>query len=120
MTTQKLAARRLLLLPGDGIGPEVVAEVKRLIEWMNQRGLGRFETEDALVGGCCYDAHGVAITDATMEKARAADAVIFGAVGGPKWDHVPYEACCGCARSSRCLPISGPRFAIRRSRSHRV
>ena len=92
MTTQKLAARRLLLLPGDGIGPEVVAEVKRLIEWMNQRGLGRFETEDALVGGCCYDAHGVAITDATMEKARAADAVIFGAVGGPKWDHVAYEA----------------------------
>src|SRR5258708_30706864 len=92
MTTQKLAARRLLLLPGDGIGPEVMAEVKRLIEWMNQRGLGRFETEDALVGGCCYDAHGVAITDATMEKARAADAVIFGAVGGPKWDHVPYEA----------------------------
>jgi 3-isopropylmalate dehydrogenase len=92
MTTQKLAARRLLLLPGDGIGPEVMAEVKRLIEWMNQRGLGRFETEDALVGGCSYDAHGVAITDATMEKARAADAVIFGAVGGPKWDQVPYEA----------------------------
>jgi 3-isopropylmalate dehydrogenase len=50
-----------------------------------------FETEEALVGGACYDAHGVAITDATMAKAHASDAVIFGAVGGPKWDKVPYD-----------------------------
>ena len=81
----------LLLLPGDGIGPEVMAEVKRLIDWMNARGMGQFAYEEALVGGCCYDAHGVAITDDTMAKAQAADAVIFGAVGGPKWDKVPYD-----------------------------
>jgi 3-isopropylmalate dehydrogenase len=87
-----MPTHNLLLLPGDGIGPEVMAEVKRLIDWMNQHGMGRFEYEEALVGGCCYDAHKVSITDATMEKAHAADAVIFGAVGGPQWDKVPYDA----------------------------
>src|ERR1700716_3212324 len=86
-----MATYKLLLLPGDGIGPEVMAEVKKLITWMNARGMGRFETEEGLVGGSCYDAHKVAITDATMAKAHAADAVIFGAVGGPKWDSVPYD-----------------------------
>src|SRR5262245_34341603 len=87
-----MATLKLLLLPGDGIGPEVMAEVKRLIGWMNKHGMERFETEEGLVGGCCYDAHKVAITDDTMAKAKAADAVIFGAVGGPKWDSVPYDA----------------------------
>src|SRR5437764_2606016 len=82
---------RLLLLPGDGIGPEVMAEVKRLIAWMNQHGMGTFETDEDVVGGAAYDAHGVAITDACMAKAQACDAVIFGAVGGPKWDKVPYD-----------------------------
>src|SRR6266566_6524353 len=86
-----MATYKLLLLPGDGIGPEVMAEVKRLIAWMNQHGMGTFETEEALVGGGCYDAHGVAITDATMTSAHASDAVIFGAVGGPKWDKVSYD-----------------------------
>jgi 3-isopropylmalate dehydrogenase len=86
-----MATYELLLLPGDGIGPEVMAEVKKLIAWMNGRGMGSFETEEGLVGGSCYDAHGVAVTDATMAKAQAADAVIFGAVGGPKWDRVPYD-----------------------------
>src|SRR5438132_2370285 len=85
-------AQELLLLPGDGIGPEVMAEVERLIAFMNQNGLGRFETEAALVGGGCYDMYGVAITEDTMAKARAADAILFGAVGGPKWDQVGYEA----------------------------
>src|SRR5713226_9282171 len=82
---------KLLLLAGDGIGPEVMAEVKKLIAWMNAHGMGTFETEEALVGGSCYEAHKVAITDATMAKAHAADAVIFGAVGGPQWDSVPYD-----------------------------
>src|SRR3954464_4078899 len=86
-----MATHKLLLLAGDGIGPEVMAEVKKLITWMNARGMVRFETEEALVGGSCYDAHKVAITDETMAKAHAADAVIFGAVGGPKWDSVPYD-----------------------------
>src|SRR2546426_10128783 len=86
-----MPTHNLLLLPGDGIGPEVMAEVKRLIDWMNRHGLGRFETEEALVGGCCYDQHGVAVTDETMAKAEAADAVIFGSVGGPKWGAVPCD-----------------------------
>src|SRR5215468_4127562 len=81
----------LLLLAGDGIGPEVMTEVKRLIAWMNAHGMGTFQSEEGLVGGCAYDAHGVAITDETMAKAHACDAVIFGAVGGPKWDKVPYD-----------------------------
>src|SRR5262249_15005638 len=87
-----MAPLKLLLLPGDGIGPEVMAEVKKLIAWMNARKFGAFETEEGLVGGACYDAHKIAITDATMHQAKAADAVIFGAVGGPKWDKVPYDA----------------------------
>jgi 3-isopropylmalate dehydrogenase len=87
-----MATQKLLLLPGDGIGVEVMAEVKKLIAWMNAHGLGQYETDEGLVGGSAYDAHQVAITDETMAKAKAADAVIFGAVGGPKWDKVPYEA----------------------------
>jgi 3-isopropylmalate dehydrogenase len=82
---------RLLLLPGDGIGPEVMAEVKRAIGWLNRRGPDSFEYEEDLVGGAAYDAHGKAISDATMAKALAADAVLFAAVGGPKWEKVPYE-----------------------------
>ena len=86
MTTYKL-----LLLPGDGIGPEVMAEVRRLLGFLAKSGIATFATEEGLVGGAAYDAHGVAITDETMAKAKAADAVIFGAVGGPKWDNVAYE-----------------------------
>ncbi|WP_424628922.1 3-isopropylmalate dehydrogenase [Bradyrhizobium sp. SYSU BS000235] len=86
-----MATHKLLLLPGDGIGTEVMAEVKRLIDWLNKRGTARFETETGLVGGASYDADKVSISDATMALAQAADAVIFGAVGGPKWDAVPYD-----------------------------
>src|SRR4051795_11354641 len=86
-----MATHKLLLLPGDGIGPEVMAEVKKLIAWMNGHGMGTFETEEGLVGGSAYDAHKVSITEETMAKAHAADAVIFGSVGGPKWDKVPYD-----------------------------
>src|SRR6266550_1527424 len=86
-----MPTHNLLLLAGDGIGPEVMAEVKRLISFMNAHGMGTFESEEGLVGGCAYDAHGVAITDDTMARAHACDAVIFGAVGGPKWDKVPYD-----------------------------
>src|SRR6188508_1521047 len=86
-----MATHKLLLLPGDGIGPEVMGEVKRLIDWMNAAGVAHFETEQGLVGGSAYDAHKVSISEGDMAKAKAADAVIFGAVGGPKWDSVPYE-----------------------------
>src|ERR1700739_2144891 len=86
-----MAAHKLLLLPGDGIGPEVMAEVKRVIDWLNAKGIAQFETEQGLVGGSAYDAHKVSISEGDMAKAKAADAIIFGAVGGPKWDSVPYE-----------------------------
>jgi 3-isopropylmalate dehydrogenase len=86
-----MATHKLLLLPGDGIGPEVMAEVKRLIDWLGAQGIAKFETEAELVGGSSYDADKVSITDATMALAQGADAVIFGAVGGPKWDAVPYD-----------------------------
>src|ERR1700688_1435013 len=87
-----MPTHKLLLLAGDGIGPEVMAEVKRLLGFYAKNGIADFQTEEALVGGASYDAHQVAITDATMAKAHAADAVIFGAVGGPKWDKVSYDA----------------------------
>src|SRR4030088_174643 len=87
-----MATHKLLLLPGDGIGPEVMAEVKRLIDWLSAQGIAHFETEQGLVGGAAYDASKQSITDATMARAMAADAVIFGSVGGPKWDGVAYEA----------------------------
>jgi 3-isopropylmalate dehydrogenase len=86
-----MTSYKLLLLPGDGIGPEVMAEVERLIAWVDAQGLARIETETDLVGGCAYDAHGEAISEAAMARALAADAVMLGAVGGPKWDDVPYD-----------------------------
>src|ERR1700731_1642550 len=87
-----MATHKLLLLPGDGIGPEVMAEVRRLIDWLDAQRIAHFETQQGLVGGSAYDASKQSITDATMATALASDAVIFGAVGGPKWDGVPYEA----------------------------
>jgi 3-isopropylmalate dehydrogenase len=86
-----MSSFHLLLLPGDGIGPEVIGEVERLIGWFNARGIASFNVEKDLVGGCAYDAHGKSISDATMDKAMKADAVLLGAVGGPKWDRVPYD-----------------------------
>jgi 3-isopropylmalate dehydrogenase len=86
-----MASHKLFLLPGDGIGPEVMGEVKKVIAWFGLNGIARFETEEGLVGGAAYDAHGEAISDADMDRAQTADAVIFGAVGGPKWDKVPYD-----------------------------
>jgi len=87
-----MSTHRILLLAGDGIGPEIMAEAKKIIDWMNDEGVASFETEEGLVGGAAYDVHGVAISEGDMEKAMAADAVLFGAVGGPQWDDVPYEA----------------------------
>ncbi len=86
-----MATQKILLLPGDGIGPEVMGEVRRAIEWLNSQGLTSFEVEEGLVGGSAYDDHGQSISDAHMARAMAADAVLFGAVGGPKWDDVPYD-----------------------------
>jgi 3-isopropylmalate dehydrogenase len=86
-----MAAHKLLLLPGDGIGPEVMAEAKRVIAWLDKIGVAKFALDEDLVGGCAFDTHGKAISEAAMDKALAADAVLFGAVGGPKWDKVGYD-----------------------------
>lgn len=80
----------LLILPGDGIGPEVMAEVRRIIDWFGtNRGL-TFDVSEDLVGGAAYDAHGTPLHDDTMAKAQAVDAVLLGAVGGPKYDVLPF------------------------------
>ena len=81
----------LLFLPGDGIGAEVMDEVGRVVNWLNGQGAASFETETALVGGSAIDVYGVPVTDATMDTAHTADAVLLGACGGPKWDGVPFE-----------------------------
>ncbi len=82
-------ADTLLILPGDGIGPEVMAEVRKVIDWFGARGQP-FEVEEDLVGGIAWDTHGTPLTDATMEKAQAADAVLLGAVGGPQYDDLDF------------------------------
>lgn len=86
-----MASFNLLLLPGDGIGPEVMGQVGVIVDFLTKQGIARFETQSDLVGGAAYDAHGVSISDAAMRQAQAADAVLFGAVGGPKWADVPYQ-----------------------------
>ncbi|HUN42735.1 MAG TPA: 3-isopropylmalate dehydrogenase [Acetobacteraceae bacterium] len=85
------ANKQLLILPGDGVGPEVMREVRRLIDWMGRRHMATFDIAEDLVGGASIDARGVPIDDATMEKAKDADAILFGSVGGPKWDSVGFD-----------------------------
>ena len=81
----------LLILPGDGIGPEVMAEVRKIIDWFGtNRGL-QFDVGEDLVGGAAYDAHGKPLSDETMAKAQEVDAVLLGAVGGPKYDDLDFS-----------------------------
>ena len=86
-----MTTHSLLLLPGDGIGTEVMAEVERLVAFFNKKGKVEFKTDTALVGGASIDKHGLPLTEEALAKARAADAIVFGAVGGPKWDKVAYD-----------------------------
>ena len=86
-----MATHKILLLPGDGIGPEVAREVEKLVNWLRREGVAGFEVETDLVGGAALDAHKVPVSEAAMQRAQAADAVLFGAVGGPKWADVAYE-----------------------------
>jgi 3-isopropylmalate dehydrogenase len=81
----------LLLLPGDGIGPEVMAQGRRVLGWFSQNRNFSFAVEEDLVGGIAYDTHGAPATDAMIAKAKRADAVLFGAVGGPKWDKLEFR-----------------------------
>ncbi len=83
--------KNLLMLPGDGVGPEVMHEVKRLIDWMARRRQISFNITEDLVGGASIDARGTPITKATVAAAKAADAVLFGSVGGPQWDKLGFD-----------------------------
>ena len=82
--------RSLLILAGDGIGPEAMRQVRRVIDWFDKRRAVRFEVTEDLVGGAAIDKHGAPLTDETMGRAMSADAVLLGAVGGPKWDNLPF------------------------------
>ena len=87
----KIKKRKFLMLPGDGIGPEVVGEVKKIINWFNSKKSMDFEMEEGLAGGASYDKYGTPITDEVFYKALESEAVILGAVGGPKWDNVEFS-----------------------------
>ena len=87
----KVKKRKILLLPGDGIGPEVIVEVKKIIEWFNKKKSLDFQTEEGLVGGSSYEKHKKPITDEVFYKALESEAVILGAVGGPKWDNLEFS-----------------------------
>lgn len=82
---------KLILLPGDGIGPEVMAEVKKLIGWINEKTNLSIETQEELIGGAAIDAHGVPLSDEALAQCRDSDAIIMGAVGGTQWNGVDYN-----------------------------
>src|SRR5512142_2399431 len=86
MTTHKL-----LILPGDGIGPEIMEATRRVLGWYSKKRGFSYTADEDLVGGCSYEEHGEPATDAMMKKALAADAVLFGSVGGPQWDKLPFD-----------------------------
>ena len=88
---QTRSNRKILVLPGDGIGPEIMREVVRVIEFFDKRHIASFEVSEGLVGGSAYDASGTPLTDETLAQAQASDAVLFGSVGGPKWETLPFE-----------------------------
>jgi 3-isopropylmalate dehydrogenase len=83
--------KKLLVLPGDGIGPEAMGQVMRVVDWFDKRRAVGFDVSEGLVGGAAIDVHGTPLTDETMAEAMAADAVLLGAAGGPKWDNLPFE-----------------------------
>ena len=87
----KVKKRKILLLPGDGIGPEVIEEVKKIISWFNSNKSLDFETDEDLAGGCSYDTHGTPITDEVFYKALESEIAMLGAVGGPKWDNLEFS-----------------------------
>ena len=85
------SSRKVLVLAGDGIGPEIMRQVMRVVEFFDRRRIASFEISEGLVGGAAFDACGSPLSDETLAQALAADAVLFGAVGGPKWDALPFE-----------------------------
>lgn len=86
-----MVSYNILALPGDGIGPEITEEIHPLLSWFEKKGFAEFTVDTELVGGASIDQYGIPLTPSTLDKARIADAIIFGAVGGPSWDDAPYE-----------------------------
>ena len=87
----KVKKRKILLLPGDGVGPEVVGEVKKIIKWFNEKKSLDFETDEDLIGGASIDVNKIPITDEVFYKSLECEAVILGACGGPKWDNLEFS-----------------------------
>ena len=87
----KVKKRKLLLLPGDGIGPEVLREVRKVINWLNKNKSLDFQVEEELIGGASIDVHKIPITDEVFYKSLECEAVILGACGGPKWDNLEFS-----------------------------
>ena len=85
------ANKKLLVLPGDGVGPEVMREVRNVIAWMDRRRRVTFDITEGLVGGAAIDREGAPISEATMVAAKGADAILFGSVGGPRWDKLGFD-----------------------------
>ncbi|MCP4394812.1 MAG: 3-isopropylmalate dehydrogenase [Alphaproteobacteria bacterium] len=83
--------KTIFILPGDGIGHEIMTQAVRIIEWMNDKDLTNFEMKHGIIGGASIDEHGKPLTDETVAAAKAADAVLMGAIGGPKWDDMPFD-----------------------------
>ncbi len=83
--------KKILLLPGDGIGHEITPATRRVIDWFQSTGRANFEITNGLIGGSSYDAHGTPLTDDTLAQAKASDAVLLACIGGPKWDAIPFE-----------------------------
>jgi 3-isopropylmalate dehydrogenase len=86
-----MSVRKILILPGDGIGPEVMREARRVLDWLERRRGLQFDLEEDLVGGAAIDGRGTPLADSTLALAKAADAVLFGAVGGPAWEGLAFD-----------------------------
>jgi 3-isopropylmalate dehydrogenase len=80
-----MASHKVLVLPGDGIGPEIIEEAVKVLRVVEKTTETKFDLYFELLGGCSIDKHGVALTPEVLAKAKASDAVLFGSVGGPKW-----------------------------------
>ena len=83
--------KKILILPGDGIGPEVCTEAKKVLVSLNNKFQYDIEFEEAVVGGVAFDKYGKPLPEATLEAAKKADAILLGAVGGPAWDDLDYD-----------------------------
>ena len=83
--------RKIMVLPGDGIGTEIMAANMKIIDWLAKHRSIDFDMQEGLVGGAAYDVHGTPLTDETLADSIASDAVLFGAVGGPTYDDLAFE-----------------------------